>query len=88
LVFDGVATRQFIRRGYSEVDPVTKIFIGSKPTWGRMAPLGAVQVVAGMWLAERMKTSQHIWVRRFWWLPQLMGIAGNAAATVHNRTLH
>jgi len=87
LVSDGITTRQFLRRGYTEVDPLTRILIGRKPTWGRMAPLGAVQVVAGMWLAERMATSQHVWVRRFCWLPQIMGTAGNLAATAHNVTL-
>jgi hypothetical protein len=88
LVSDGVTTRQFLRRGYVEVDPIARILIGSKPTWGRMAPLGAVQVAAGMWLSERMSTSPHVWIRRFWWLPELIGIAGNAAATGHNFTLH
>lgn len=87
LVSDGVTTRQFLRRGYTEVEPLARILIGRKPTWGRMAPLGAVQVVAGMWLADRMAASQNAWVRRFWWLPQVMGIAGNAAATGHNFTL-
>lgn len=87
LISDGVTTRQYLQRGYSEVDPVARILIGSKPTWARMAPLGAVQVVAGMWLAERMATSRHVWLRRFWWLPQAMGIAGNAAASVHNLAL-
>jgi hypothetical protein len=53
-----------------------------------MAPLGAVQVIAGMWLAERMSKSQHVWVRRLWWLPQTIGIAGNIAASAHNTTLH
>jgi hypothetical protein len=87
LVSDGVTTRQFLRRGYTEVDPVARILIGSKPTWSRMAPLGAAQVIAGMWLAERMATSGHLWVRRLWWLPQIMGIAGNLAATGHNIAL-
>ena len=88
LISDGISTRQFLSHGYSEVDPVAKIFIGSKPTWARMAPMGAVQVMVGMWLGERMATSRHLWVRRFWWLPQTLGIAGNVAATVHNLTLH
>jgi hypothetical protein len=87
LISDGVTTRQFLHRGYTEVDPLARILIGSKPTWARMAPLGAVHVVAGMWLAERMASSHHVWVRRFWWLPQMLGIAGNAAATAHNVAL-
>jgi hypothetical protein len=87
LISDGVTTRQYLQRGYVEVDPLTRAFLGRKPTWGRMAPLGAVQVVAGMWLAERMSKSQHVWIKRFWWLPQAIGIAGNIAASAHNLTL-
>jgi hypothetical protein len=87
LISDGVTTRQYLRRGYVEVDPFAKILIGSKPTWARMAPLGMVQVFAGMWLAQQMATSQHVWVRRFRWLPQVAGIAANAAASAHNVTL-
>jgi hypothetical protein len=87
LISDGVTTRQYLHRGYVEVDPLTRALLGRTPTWGRMAPLGAVQVVAGMWLAERMAKSQHVWVRRFRWLPQTIGIAGNVAASAHNTTL-
>jgi len=87
LISDGVTTRQYLQRGYVEVDPLTRVLLGRTPTWGRMAPLGAIQVFAGMWLAERMAKSQRVWVRRFWWLPQTIGIAGNIAATAHNVTL-
>jgi len=87
LISDGVTTRQFLSHGYTEVEPVARILLGSRPTWSRMAPMGAIQVFAGMWLAERMATSRHVWIRRFWWLPQVMGTAGNAAASLHNRTL-
>lgn len=87
LVSDGVTTRQFLRRGYVEIDPVARILIGRKPTWARMAPLGVVQVVAGMWLAEQMASNRHDWVRRLWWLPQVIGIAGNAASSAHNVAL-
>lgn len=87
LISDGVTTRQYLHRGYVEIDPLTRILLGRTPTWGRMVPLGAVQVVAGMWLAERMSKSQHVWVRLLWWLPQTIGIAGNIAASAHNVTL-
>lgn len=87
LIADGVTTRQYLHRGYVEVDPLTRAFLGRTPTWSRMAPLGAVQVVAGMWLAERMSKSEHLWVRRLWWLPQTVGFGGNVAASVHNTTL-
>jgi hypothetical protein len=87
LISDGVTTRQYLHRGYVEVDPLTRALLGRTPTWGRMAPLGAIQVFAGMWLAERMAKNQRVWVRRFWWLPQTIGIAGNIAASAHNVTL-
>lgn len=87
LISDGVTTRQYLQRGYVEVDPITRALLGRTPTWGRMAPLGAIQVLTGMWLAERMARSQHVWVKRFWWLPQTLGIAGNIAASAHNLTL-
>jgi len=88
LISDGVTKRQFLSRGYTEVEPVARILLGRRPTWSRMAPIGAIQVFAGMWLAQRMATSQHAWIRRFWWLPQVIGTAGNLAATVHNLPLH
>lgn len=40
LVSDGVTTRQFLRRGYVEVDPVARIFMGVSrpgPAWLRWA---------------------------------------------------
>lgn len=77
LVADGVTTRERVRLGYKELDPVTRVFLGSKPTWARMAPLGAVQCLLETWLAERMRTSTHKWIRRLWWLPQSAGIGGN-----------
>ena len=84
LIADGVTTRQYLKRGYVEIDPLTRILIGRRPTWARMAPLGTLQVLAGMWLAERMETSRHGWIRRLWWLPEVAGIAGNTVATVNN----
>jgi len=84
LIADGVTTRQYLTRGYVEVDPFTRVLLGRKPTWARMAPLGTLQVFAGMWLAERMETSRHGWIRRLWWLPQVVGIAANTSATANN----
>jgi hypothetical protein len=77
LVADGITTREQIRLGFTETDPLTKAFLGSRPTWARMAPLGALQCLLETWLAERMRTSTHKWVRRLWWLPQSVGIGGN-----------
>ena len=32
LVADGITTRERVHLGYTEFDPVTKIFLGSRPT--------------------------------------------------------
>jgi hypothetical protein len=77
LISDGITTQQRVRQGYIETDPLTKLFLGAKPGWAGMAPLGAAQCLLETWLAERMHTSRHKWVRRFWWVPQTVGIGGN-----------
>lgn len=77
LVADGYTTRQRVRLGYTETDPLARMFLGGRPTWAGMAPLGAVQCLLETWLAERMHTSRNRWVRRMWWLPQSVGISGN-----------
>lgn len=77
LVTDGITTEQRVHRGYTETDPVTKLVLGARPTWGGMAPLGAAQCLLETWLAERMRMSRYKWVRRLWWVPQSVGISGN-----------
>jgi len=51
--FDGVATRQRIKMGDYEADPVVRPFTGRYPTYQRMVPLGAAEVVACYYLAKR-----------------------------------
>ena len=87
LVTDGITTKECDKPGCSEGDPVSRLFIGRHPTWSRMAPAGAAVAVGQMWLAERMKTSRHKWVRRLWWLPEVAGIAANSVAAANNERL-
>jgi hypothetical protein len=77
LVADGVTTREQVRLGYTEADPLARSILGSRPTWARMAPLGALQCLLETYLAERMRRSPHRWIRGLWWLPQSVGIGGN-----------
>jgi hypothetical protein len=84
LVADGITTREQVRLGYTETDPLARAVLGSRPTWARMAPLGALQCLLETWLAERMRTSPHRWIRRLWWLPQSVGIAGNIGGVKTN----
>ena len=83
LVSDGVTTETAIKQGNQEIDPVAKLFIGTHPTWGSMAPWGTVQVFGTYWLSARMHRSQT-WVRHIWWLPEVVGIASNVYGTANN----
>jgi hypothetical protein len=84
LLADGDLTRRNIKQGGMEVDPLARVFIGTHPAWPRMVPMGIVQTAAGMWLAQKMKSSRHAWLRRWWWLPQTAGIAGNAQGFIYS----
>lgn len=81
----GLAISDGATTGHIELDPLTQPFIGVHPTWSRMIPVGAVEVVASMWFAERMKRS-HNWTRHIWWLPQSLAITSHSAGLVWNIT--
>lgn len=85
--WDGFTTRSFVRRGYEEGDPLVKWAIGTRPTWKRMAPMGAAQSIGLMLIAERMRQSHHKWVRRLWWVPQSIQISGNIFGVQSNTHL-
>lgn len=74
LFADGYTTRRAVLRGKSETDPLARALIGSRPTWGRMLPIGAAVVIGQTYLAERMKHSRNGFVRRVWWIPQAVSI--------------
>lgn len=81
---DGITTRAATVAGGHELDPLTRAFIGSRPTWGRMAPAGAAAVMGEAYLADRMRTSRHKWIRAIWWLPQAVTIGANIYGVTHN----
>lgn len=84
IVDDGISTAANIGDGATEGDPVARLFIGKHPTWKRMAPAGAGEIIAETWVAERMKTSNHKWVRRIWWVPQVADITVNVYGMSYN----
>lgn len=81
LVSDGIVTRTNGRRGHKELDPASRFVLGPYPTWNRMAPLGAVQEIVGIYLGTEMKRSRSHFIRKAWWIPQTVGIAGNLLGT-------
>lgn len=82
LISDGIVTRTNARRGHNEeLDPASRFLLGPYPTWNRMAPLGAVQEIMGIYLGTEMKRSRNRFIRKVWWIPQTAGIAGNLFGT-------
>lgn len=79
---DGFSTRAMIKAGYWEADPVGRAFIGRYPTWKRMAPFGAVEVVGSAWLARKMRNSERF--HKVWWIPQAVLIGAHAYGTANN----
>ncbi|HEV2245145.1 MAG TPA: hypothetical protein VGW37_00705 [Terriglobia bacterium] len=84
LISDGIVTRTSVRHGSNEeINPAVRVLTGPFPTWNRMAPLGAVQEVVGIWLGTEMKRSRHRFFRRTWWIPQAVGIGGNLSGVAY-----
>lgn len=84
LVSDGIVTRASARYGNNEeINPAVRLLTGPYPTWNRMAPLGAVQEIAGIWLGTEMKRSRNRFFRRAWWVPQVLGIGGNLSGAAY-----
>jgi hypothetical protein len=82
LISDGVVTRANERRGNNpELNPASRLLLGPHPAWNRMAPLGALQEVFGIYLGTEMKRSRNRHFRKVWWIPQVVGIGGNLFGT-------
>jgi len=84
LVSDGIVTRASVQSGgIEEINPAVRALTGPYPTWNRMAPLGAVQEIVGIWLGTEMKRSRNRFFRRTWWIPQAVGIGGNLSGAAY-----
>jgi hypothetical protein len=84
LISDGIVTHANGRRGSNpELDPASRFLLGPYPSWHRMAPLGALQEVVGIYLGTEMKRSRNRLLRKVWWLPQAAGIGGNLFGTAY-----
>jgi hypothetical protein len=82
-IYDGVTTMNLQKRGnFVEMNP----YLGSHPTWSRMVPLGAGEIVATAWLGAKLRRSQGF-QRHLWWLPQATAIGLHIFGAVHNSRL-
>jgi len=79
--FDAWSTRRAITRGGAqELNPMLKPFAGNRSLYA------AVQVGPALLdlLGRKMMHSRHSFLRRTWWLPQVLGTAASVAGGVHN----
>jgi hypothetical protein len=80
-VFDAWTTRRAVEGGYGvEGNPMLRPFAHSNAIY---AATQASPVMMD-YLGHKMMTSQHPWMRRFWWVPQAVGTTVSFAAGVHN----
>ena len=77
--FDARTTRHAVAH-YRELDPLLRPFAHSAAIYPAMqiAPAGLD------WLATRLATSRHHWLRRLWWVPQAVATAGFLWSGMHN----
>ncbi len=86
-VADGVTTIGYEHRGDVEGDPVAQVFLGRNPSWARMVPIGAAQIVGTAFLAHRMRISHNRFAHAIWWLPQSLSITVATGSAIHNHYL-
>ncbi|MDE3136149.1 MAG: hypothetical protein KGL59_06225 [Acidobacteriota bacterium] len=80
--FDARTTRDAMAH-YRELDPLLRPFAHSAAIYPAMqiGPMGLD------WLATRLATSRHHWLRRLWWVPQAAATAGFLWSGIHNLDL-
>lgn len=79
--FDAWSTRRAVSGGYGvEGDPLLRPFAHS----GALYVATQVSPTVMDYLGKRMMTSNHPWMRRFWWVPQTAGTGLSLSAGIHN----
>ncbi len=84
--FDAWTTRRAISGGYgTEGDPIMRPFAHSGVIYAATQVSPAIMDFIG----RRMMTSNHGFMRRFWWVPQTAGASVSFGAGIHNyRVVH
>lgn len=78
--FDAWSTRRAVVMGYSEANPMLRPFASSNAIYVATQVSPAVMD----YLGKRMMVSQHKWIRRMWWVPQVAGSGFSIGAGAHN----
>ncbi len=83
-VFDAWSTRRALSANAgTESDPFLRPFAHSNALYATTQVSPAVMD----YLGRRMMTSSHLFVRRFWWVPQVAGASFSLSAGMHNYSL-
>jgi hypothetical protein len=83
-IFDAYTTRRAVSGDYGvEANPAMRPFAHSN------AMYFATQLTPTIldYVGHRMMTSEHRWMRRMWWVPQVAGTSLSLGAGVHNYRL-
>ena len=83
-VFDAWSTRRALSGGYgTEADPLLRPFAHS----GAIYAATQVSPLVMDYLGYRMMRSNHSWMRKMWWVPQVAGTSVSLSAGFHNYRL-
>ncbi len=83
-VFDAWSTRRALSGGYgTESDPLLRPFAHS----GAIYAATQVSPLVMDYLGYKMMRSNHSWMRKMWWVPQVAGTTVSLSAAVHNYRL-
>jgi hypothetical protein len=81
---DTVTSRELRGPAFPETDPVMRRLFGRDPSAADFSLTFGAQTLGGMYLAEKMRQSPHRWIRKIWWVPQVVTIQANARGTASN----
>jgi hypothetical protein len=82
--FDAYSTLRAVSGGYgTEGDPLLRPFSHSNAMYAATQVSPAIMDYVG----HKMLTSNHGWMRRIWWVPQVAGTSLSLSAAIHNTRL-
>jgi hypothetical protein len=83
-LWDDFASRRVIGRGGYERNPLMRPFVHGSGTLAAET-IGEVWLVA--FVADRMKHSQRAFLRRTWWLPQVLNISAKIYGGINSTAI-
>jgi len=82
--WDDVATRRVLDQGGYERNPLIRPFVHNT---GTLIAESVGEVWLAAFVADRMKRSSHAYLRKTWWLPQVIEGTARLYGGIHNTVL-